>query len=75
MNSIAVTASCKDNPNGWNVNGERAYMMHRGVGHPADHCPCKVAFAYAREKFTAYNGGLRFVLAYVFIQACPIGTP
>jgi cytochrome P450 len=30
------------NPKGWNVNGQRAYMMLRGGGHPADHYPCKI---------------------------------
>lgn len=35
----------KGNPKGLNVNGQRAYMMLRGGGHPADHYPCKVAFA------------------------------
>ncbi|KAF7886789.1 uncharacterized protein EAF02_003436 [Botrytis sinoallii] len=34
----------KGNPEGLNVNGQRAYMMLRGGGHPADHYPCKVAF-------------------------------
>lgn len=35
----------KGNPKGWNVNGQRAYMMRRGGGHPADFYPCKVHFA------------------------------
>ncbi|TGO88203.1 hypothetical protein BPOR_0177g00160 [Botrytis porri] len=35
----------KGDPKGWRVNGQRAYMMLRGGGHPADHYPCKVAFA------------------------------
>ncbi|TGO24313.1 hypothetical protein BPAE_0106g00180 [Botrytis paeoniae] len=35
----------KGNPKGLNVNGQRAYVMLRGGGHPADHYPCKVAFA------------------------------
>ncbi|TGO52386.1 hypothetical protein BCON_0142g00120 [Botryotinia convoluta] len=34
----------KGNPKGLNVNGQRAYMMLRGGGHPADHYPCKVTF-------------------------------
>lgn len=37
----------KKNPSGWNVNGQRAYMMRRGGGHPADHYPCKVTFTHA----------------------------
>lgn len=32
----------KGNPKGWNVNGQRAYMMRRAGGFPADHYPCKV---------------------------------
>lgn len=35
----------KGNKRGANVNGQRAYMMLRGGGHPADHYPCKVKFA------------------------------
>ncbi|MCJ1245230.1 hypothetical protein MMC30_002433 [Trapelia coarctata] len=35
----------KGNPKGLNVNGERAYMIIRGGGHPADFYPCKVSFA------------------------------
>ncbi|APA13955.1 hypothetical protein SS1G_11247 [Sclerotinia sclerotiorum 1980 UF-70] len=35
----------KGNPKGLNVNGQRAYMMRRGGGHPADYYPCKVASA------------------------------
>lgn len=35
----------KGNQKGAGVNGQRAYMMLRGGGHPADHCPCKVKFA------------------------------
>lgn len=30
------------NPPGWNVNGQRAYMMRRPGAFPADHYPCKV---------------------------------
>lgn len=30
------------NPKGWNVNGQRAYMMRRAGGFPADHYPCRV---------------------------------
>ena len=44
----------KGNPKGWNVNGQRAYMMRRAEGFPADHYPCKVAFARtATEKSAA----------------------
>jgi hypothetical protein len=35
----------KGNPKGWNVNGERAYMIHKGSGHPSDLYPCKVKLA------------------------------
>ena len=35
----------KKNPVGWNVNGQRAYMMRRGGGHPAHHYPCKIKYA------------------------------
>ncbi|ATZ51418.1 hypothetical protein BCIN_07g00580 [Botrytis cinerea B05.10] len=38
----------KGNPKGLNVNGQRAYMMLRGGGHPADHYPCKATFAKRR---------------------------
>ena len=41
------------NPKGWNVNGQRAYMMRRGGGHPADHYPCKVTFALAGKEKNA----------------------
>ncbi|MCJ1282012.1 hypothetical protein MMC26_001335 [Xylographa opegraphella] len=37
--------SQKGNPKGMNVNGERAYMIIRGGGHPADFYPCKVKVA------------------------------
>ena len=43
----------KKNPKGWNVNGQRAYMMRRGGGHPADNYPCKVTFAHKRENCSA----------------------
>lgn len=39
----------KKNLKGWNVNGQRAYMMRRAGGHPADYYPCKVTFAHARK--------------------------
>lgn len=39
----------KKNPKDWNVNGQRAYMMRRGGGHPADYYPCKVTFARGEE--------------------------
>ena len=39
-----------NNSKGWNVNGQRAYMMRRGGGHPADHYPCKVSFAHACDR-------------------------
>ena len=29
-------------PKGWNANGQRAYMMRRDGGHPADYYPRKV---------------------------------
>jgi cytochrome P450 len=35
--------SMKKNPKGWNVNGQRAYMMRRGGGHPADFYPCRIS--------------------------------
>ncbi|TGO48511.1 hypothetical protein BOTNAR_0471g00110 [Botryotinia narcissicola] len=38
----------KGYPKGLNVNGQRAYMMLRGGGHPADHYPCKVSLAKQR---------------------------
>ncbi|KAF7944956.1 uncharacterized protein EAE97_005589 [Botrytis byssoidea] len=38
----------KGHPKGLTVNGQRAYMMLRGGGHPADHYPCKVSFAKQR---------------------------
>jgi hypothetical protein len=34
----------KKNPNGWNVNGQRAYMMRGGGGHPADFYPYFMAY-------------------------------
>ena len=40
----------KGNLKGWNVNGQRAYMMRRGGERPADHYPCKVTFANAKER-------------------------
>jgi hypothetical protein len=40
----------KGNPKGWNVNGQRAYMMRKGGGHQADFCACKVTFAQERTK-------------------------
>jgi len=40
----------KGNPKGRKVNGQRAYMMGRGGGHPADFYPCKVTFAQEGNK-------------------------
>ena len=43
--AYAAFDKVKNNPKGANVNGQRAYMMLRGGGHPADHYPCKVKYA------------------------------
>lgn len=40
----------RGNAKGRNVNGQRAYMMLRGGGHPADYYPCKVNFAQMGPK-------------------------
>ncbi|KAL9128895.1 MAG: hypothetical protein Q9217_002517 [Psora testacea] len=48
----------KKNPRGWNVNGQRAYMMRRGGGHPADHYPCKVAFTHRMEDQNAIKSSI-----------------
>lgn len=42
----------KGNEKGGSVNGQRAYMMLRGGGHPADYYPCKVKIAQTTEKET-----------------------
>ena len=42
----------KQRPQNWHVNGQRAYMMRRGGGHPADHYPCKVSFVQASKEKT-----------------------
>lgn len=40
----------KGNLKNWNVNGERAYMVRRGGGHPSDYYPCKATFTEEGKK-------------------------
>ena len=40
----------KKNPRHRNVNGERAYMVRRGGGHPSDFYPCKASFTDEGKK-------------------------
>lgn len=40
-------------PKDWNVSCQRAYLLRRGGGHPADHYPCKTAFAETETIKTA----------------------
>lgn len=34
----------KGNPGDWSFNGDRAYMVRRGGGHPCDSYPCRASF-------------------------------
>ncbi|MCJ1267244.1 hypothetical protein MMC22_007129 [Lobaria immixta] len=46
----------KGNPGHWNLNGERAYMIRRGGGHPSDYYPCKATFTEEGKKQFSIEG-------------------
>lgn len=50
------------NEKGRSVNGQRAYMMLRGGGHPADYYPCKVKIADERKGNEDVNGYCNILL-------------
>lgn len=40
----------RGNPPHWSLNGDRAYMIRRGGGHPSDFYPCKASFTEEGKK-------------------------